>query len=236
VFFPLPHKRKACQKRDTVWSAIKVLKVWSSGRRVEIECPVTNWNGGTALDTQAGEVTQLLLELRKGDKTAEAKLISLVYSELRRLARHCMQGERSGHSLQATALVHEAYLRLTGMQNLHWQNRAQFFAISARVMRRILVDSARARGARKRGGSQNALSFDEALVVSPSRPERFLALDEALNKLAEFDARQSQIVEMRFFGGLGEDEIGSLLGISARTVKREWRMAKAWLYEQLGTP
>jgi RNA polymerase sigma-70 factor, ECF subfamily len=113
-----------------------------------------------------------------------------------------MQGERPGHSLQATALVHEAYLRHTGMQALNWQNRAQFFAISAQVMRRILVDSARARCARKRGGSQNAISLDEALVVSPSRPEQLLALDDALNKLAELDPRQSKIVEMRFFGGL----------------------------------
>jgi RNA polymerase sigma-70 factor (ECF subfamily) len=176
------------------------------------------------------------MQLRQGNSNAEAKLIPLVYAELRRLARYCMRGEKEGHSLQPTALVHEAYLRLTNMQELDCRTRSQFFAISARVMRNILVDSARARTAEKRGGSQNTLSLDEAMVGSFSRPERFLALDEALNRLAELDQRQCQIVEMRFFGGLSEEDVGELLGISARTVKREWRVAKAWLYEQLRTP
>ena len=184
--------------------------------------------------SEQGDVTLLLGELRQGHRDAEAKLFQLVYDELHRLAKHYMRGERPGHSLQATALVHEAYLRLTRINDVDWQGRSHFFAVSAQAMRRILVDHARARCADRRGGPQEKVSLDEALVVSFERPEQFIALDEALNRLAELDARQARIVELRFFGGLSEEEAAAVLGISARTVKRDWQMAKAWLLKELG--
>lgn len=183
--------------------------------------------------SQPGEVTRLLKDFRDGDKDAEAKLVPLIYSELRRLAAYYMKGERQGHSLQPTALVHEAYLRLTGMRGIDWQNRSHFFAVAAQVMRRILIDHARAQRAKKRGGLWGQISFEEAQVAAFSRPEQLIALDEALNRLAELDARQSRIIELRFFAGLSEEETGEVLGISARTVKRDWRVAKAWLYDQI---
>jgi RNA polymerase sigma factor (TIGR02999 family) len=186
------------------------------------------------LASEQGDVTLLLGELRQGHRDAEAKLFQLVYDELHRLAKYYMRGERPGHSLQATALVHEAYLRLTRINDVDWQGRSHFFAVSAQAMRRILVDHARARCAERRGGPQEKVSLDEALVVSFERPEQFIALDEALNRLAEFDARQARIVELRFFGGLSEEETAAVLGISARTVKRDWQMAKAWLLKELG--
>lgn len=189
---------------------------------------------GCLLESEQGEVTLLLGELRQGHRDAEAKLFQLVYDELHRLAKYYMRGERPGHSLQATALVHEAYLRLTRINDVDWQSRSHFFAVSAQAMRRILVDHARARCADRRGGAQEKVSLDEALVVSFERPEQFIALDEALNRLAEFDARQARIVELRFFGGLSEEEAAAVLGISARTVKRDWLMAKAWLLKELG--
>jgi len=180
-----------------------------------------------------GDVTRLLREFREGDKGAEAKLITLIYGELRRLAAYYMRGERSGHSLQPTALVHEAYVRLAGIRGIDWQNRSHFFAVAAQVMRRILIDHARAHRSNKRGGSWSEVTFDEAQHLSFSRPEQFIALDEALNRLAELDVRQSQIVELRFFAGLSENETAEVLGISTRTVKRDWRVAKAWLYDQI---
>jgi len=183
--------------------------------------------------SQPGEVTQLLIDLRAGNRDAEAKLIPLVYTELRRLAGYYLRGERVDHTLQPTALVHEAYIRLTKLHEVDWQNRSHFFATAATVMRRILVDHARAQQADKRQALHNAISLEDALVVSPGRSEELVALDEALDRLAQLDPRQSKIVEMRFFGGLSEEETGSVLGISARTVKRDWRIAKAWLYDQL---
>ncbi len=185
------------------------------------------------METQPGEVTLLLAELQKGNKKAEEKLIPLVYGELRRLAAHYLRGERQGHTLQPTALVHEAYLRLTQMQDVNWQNRSHFFALAAQLMRRILVDHARANRAKKRGGSNEALSLDDAIVFSGPRSEQLIELDDALNRLAQRDSRQSRIVELRFFGGLSEEETGVLLGISTRTVKRDWRIAKAWLYQEM---
>jgi RNA polymerase sigma-70 factor (ECF subfamily) len=182
---------------------------------------------------EPGDVTQLLIELRAGDRDAEAKLIPLVYAELRRLAAHYLRGERPEHTLQPTALVHEAYIRLTKMRQVDWQNRSHFFATSANVMRRILVDHARARLANKREGLRDAISLEEALVVSPARSSELLALDEALDRLAKVSARQSKIVELRFFGGLSEEETGAVLGISTRTVKRDWRVAKARLYSEV---
>jgi len=180
-----------------------------------------------------GQVTQILRELQNGDKTAEARLIPIVYAELRRLAGYYLRGERSGHTLQPTALVHEAYIRLTGMQGVEWQGRSHFFAVSAHVMRHILVDHARAQAATKRGGDWEPVTLDEARAVSLSRPEQFVALDEALQRLSAMDARQSRIVELRFFGGLTEEEIAEVLGLSTRTIKRDWRLARAWLYDQI---
>lgn len=180
-----------------------------------------------------GEVTQLLLELKHGNREAEKQLIPLVYKELRRIASRCLRKEKAGHLLQPTALVHEAYLRLTHLQKIDWQGRSHFFAISATLMRRILVDQARFDETEKRGGGFDFISLDDALLPSPKRSVQIVAIDEALTRLAEFDERQSKIVELRFFAGMSEEETGSVLGISARTVKRDWRLAKAWLYQEL---
>jgi RNA polymerase sigma-70 factor, ECF subfamily len=180
-----------------------------------------------------GEVTSLLIELHGGSKSAEERLIPLVYGELRRLAASYLRRERGDHTLQPTALINEAYLRLVEMQDLDWQSRSHFFAIAARLMRRILIDHARAHRARKRGGSGESLNLDDVIVFNPRRSEQFLALDEALERLAKFDPRQGQIVELRFFAGFSEEETAKLLNISPRTVKRDWRMAKAWLHKEL---
>jgi RNA polymerase sigma-70 factor (ECF subfamily) len=185
------------------------------------------------MNTVAGEVTELLLQLRSGKRDAESQLIPLVYSELRSLAAHYLRAERKDHTLQPTALVHEAYIRLIKLQEVDWQSRAHFFAMSATVMRRILVDHARAQNAKKREGYQHAVSLDEALVFSSPRARELLDLDEALDQLAKINSRGSRIVELRFFGGLSEEETGQVLGISARTVKRDWRIAKAWLYKEV---
>lgn len=180
-----------------------------------------------------GEVTHLLLELRQGNKEAEGRLIPLVYNELRRIAGIYLRREAPDHSLQPTALVHEAYLRLTDIKEVDWQSRSHFFAVSATLMRRILVDHARASHARKRGNGWDAVSLNDAILPSPQRAPEILALDEALSKLAALDQRQSKIVELRFFAGMSEEEAGKVLGISERTVKRDWRVAKAWLFKEL---
>ena len=180
-----------------------------------------------------GEVTNLLIELKNGNREAESRLMPLVYGELRRLAGLYMRGERPGHTLQATALVHEAYLRLVGYEDVDWQNRAHFFGVAANLMRRILVDHARAKQAKKRGGGDQKVSLDQAVLVRPEAPEQFLALDEALERLAKRDPRQARIVELRYFGGLSEEETAEVLEISVRTVKRDWNVARAWLYQQL---
>jgi RNA polymerase sigma factor (TIGR02999 family) len=185
------------------------------------------------LSTAPGEVTDILLELKRGNKEAEGRLIPLVYKELRRIAASHMRRESPDHSLQPTALVHEAYLRLIDIKEIDWQSRSHFFAVSATLMRRILVDHARASHARKRGSGWDAVSLDEALLPSPQRALEILALDDALDKLAALDERQSKIVELRFFAGMSEEEAGQALGISARTVKRDWRIAKAWLFKEL---
>jgi RNA polymerase sigma factor (TIGR02999 family) len=185
------------------------------------------------MGTEPGDVTMLLIELRAGNREAEAKLILLVYKELRRLASHYLRGERSNHTLQPTALVHEAYLRLIKIKEVDWQDRSHFFATAATVMRRILVDHARAQQAGKREGVRKAISLDEVFVSSPARCRELLALDDALEKLNQINARQSRIVELRFFGGLSEEETGAVLGISSRTVKRDWRVARAWLYNEV---
>lgn len=157
----------------------------------------------------------------------------LVYTELRRLARYYLSAERHGHTLQPTALVHEAYLRLTKLKEIDWQNRTHFFAVSATIMRRILVDHARTARAHKRGQGWDIVSLNEAALPPPARGPEILALDEALTRLALLDERQAKVVELRFFGGMNEDEAANALGVSSRTVKRDWRIAKAWLFKEL---
>jgi RNA polymerase sigma-70 factor, ECF subfamily len=179
------------------------------------------------------EVTQLLDDWSGGDEGALGKLIPLVQPELHRLAHHYMSRERTGHTLQTTELLDEAYLRLVSDPKRNWQNRTHFVAAAAQLMRRIIVDRARERRARKRGGGAVKVSLDDALLVTEKRSEELLALDEALEKLAVHDQRKSQIVELRYFGGLTMEEIAAFLELSQRTVRREWRMAKAWLYRTL---
>jgi RNA polymerase sigma-70 factor, ECF subfamily len=185
------------------------------------------------VSSEQGEVTRLLNDLRSGKREAEAELIPIVYKELRRLAAHYLRAERPDHTLQPTALVHEAYLRLTKIREVDWQSRSHFFATAASVMRRILVDHARQRRANKREGFRDAIGLEGVFVVSPARTSELLALDDALERLAKLNVRQSKIVELRFFGGMSEEETGSVLGISARTVKRDWRMARAWLHNEM---
>src|SRR5438046_5320429 len=177
--------------------------------------------------------TALLLAWNRGEADALDALLPVVYEELRRLAAHYLRGERVGHTLQATALVNEAYLRLIDVQKVQWQNRAHFFAMAARLMRRILVDAARARAYQKRGGGAPIVALEEALVVSNEPGRDLVALDEALTALAALDPRQSQVVEMRFFGGLSLDETAEALHVSRDTVKRDWKMAKLWLLREL---
>jgi RNA polymerase sigma factor (TIGR02999 family) len=179
------------------------------------------------------DVTALLLQLTQGNQAAAEQLIPVVYDELKRLARGYMRSERTDHTLQTTALVHEAYLKLVRQQRVSWQGRAHFFGIAAQLMRRILIDHARGRRRAKRGAAQGTLPLDEALCFSPERSEQLVRLDEALERLSKLDARQSRIVELRFFGGLSVEETSELLGISPKTVKRDWSVAKAWLHAEL---
>lgn len=179
------------------------------------------------------EVTQLLADWSRGDAAALDRLMPLVYEELRSLARHYLRRERAGHTLQTTALVNEAYLRLVGKPGAHWQNRAHFFAVSAQVMRHILVDHARGHARAKRGGALTRLSLDGAAEMSPERAGELLALDEALRALEEVDARRSRVVELRYFGGLSIEETAEVLQVKPITVSRDWRWAKAWLYRAL---
>jgi RNA polymerase sigma-70 factor (ECF subfamily) len=179
------------------------------------------------------EVTRLLVAWSSGDEAALEHLMPLVYDELRRLARRYMHSERPGHTLQTTALVNEAYLRLVHWRDVQWQNRAHFFAVSAQIMRRILVDFARSRDYAKRGGGAHQVSLDEAAIVPGGRGADLVALDEALNALAELDARQSRVVELRFFGGLSLEEIAEVLKVSVGTVRRDWSLARAWLHREL---
>ena len=183
--------------------------------------------------TQPHEVTQLLIEWRNGDRAALDKLMPLIHEELRRLAHHYMSRERPGHTLQTTALVNEAYLRLVNRKEVHWQNRAHFFAIAAQCMRSILVDHARGLAYAKRGGGARKTSLDEGMVVSQERAAEVVALDDALKELAALDPQQSRIVELRFFGGLTVEEAAEVLSLSPATIKREWSTAKAWLYREL---
>ena len=179
------------------------------------------------------DVTQLLIAWSNGDQAARDQLMSVVYEELHRLARRYMRRESPGHTLQTSALVNEAFVRLVDQRNVHWQNRAHFFGIAAQMMRRILVDYARSRSYAKRGGGKRALSLDEGLIVSEERSAEVVAVHEALEELAKFDVRKSQIVELRFFGGLTIDETAEVLGVSPGTVMSNWTVAKAWLRREI---
>ncbi len=178
------------------------------------------------------DITGLLLAWSDGDREALDELTPLVYRELKKLAGSYLRRERPGHTLQPTALAHEAYIKLIDQQHVRWQNRAHFFGIAAQAMRRILVDHARARMAEKRG-SGLAVSLDEAVDVSDQRADQLVALDEALKTLADLDPQQSRVVELKYFGGMTLEETAEVLGVSRATVIREWRMAKAWLYDEL---
>jgi RNA polymerase sigma factor (TIGR02999 family) len=179
------------------------------------------------------EVTRLLKNWRNGDESALDQLMPLVYDELHRMAARYMRRERAGHTLQTSALVNEAYLRLVGRRDIEWQNRAHFFAVAAQVMRRLLVDYARGRKYAKRGGDRIQVTLDEGAGSSKGQPAEVLALHEALEKLAAVDRRKSQLVELRYFGGMSVEETAEVLGVSGITVKREWLKAKAWLYREI---
>jgi len=178
-------------------------------------------------------ITQLLAKWRDGNQSALDELYPLVYDELHRLARRYMSRERKGHTLQTTALINEAYVRLVDQKNVHWANRSHFFAISAQIMRRILIDHARRHLYAKRGGGAQQVSLEEVAAITPNVSRELVRLDEALKSLAEMDPRRSQVVELRYFGGLNNEEIAGVLNISANTVTRDWNMARAWLYQQL---
>ena len=182
------------------------------------------------------DVTLLLKQLSEGNRNVLDDLVPVVYGELRRLAASYMRRERPDHTLQTTALVHEAYLQLVGQERAHWENRSQFFGVAAQLMRRILVDHARAHGAAKRGGAATKISFDDAIVLAHEQTGDLVAIDELLTRLAAIDPQQVRIVELRFFSGLSVDETAQVMGISDRTVKRDWAMAKAWLLRGLRAP
>ena len=185
------------------------------------------------METSSPLVSQLLQRWSAGDAAALDELLPLVYDELRRMAHRYMQQQSAGHTLQTTALIHEAYLRLAGQEEKHWENRAHFFGVAAQAMRHILVDYARARHSAKRGGAARAVSLEEAAFVSDERTGELVALDEALIELARLSPRQSRVVELRYFGGLSVTEAADLLQVSSDTVTRDWNQAKAWLYRAL---
>jgi RNA polymerase sigma factor (TIGR02999 family) len=183
--------------------------------------------------TSTSFITQRLIAWNNGDAEALEELMQVVYNELRRLANHYLRSERPEHTLQPTALVHEAYIRLADQRQVRWQNRAHFFGVAAQMMRRVLVDHARANHRAKRGGAAHKLSFDEAMYLQGSQDAQVVALDEALSRLKAIDSRKSDVVELRYFGGLSVDETAEVLGVSPHTVMRDWNMAKAWLYQEI---
>jgi len=185
------------------------------------------------METSADSVSQLLHRWSDGDQAALDQLMPLVYEELRRMARRHMWHQPSGHTLQTTALIHEAYLRLVGQSEKQWESRAHFFRVAAQAMRHILVDYARARHASKRGGEARVVSLEEAAMVSEERAAELVALDDALGELARLSPRQSQVVELRYFGGLSVTEAAEVLKVSSDTVTRDWNLAKGWLYREL---
>jgi RNA polymerase sigma factor (TIGR02999 family) len=183
--------------------------------------------------THQHQITQLLAEWSDGNQSALDKLYPLVYEELHRLARRYMSRERKGHTLQTTALINEAYVRLVDQRNVHWANRSHFFAISAQIMRRILIDHARRHAYAKRGGGAQQVSLEEVAVVAREQSAEILRLDEALKILAKMDPRRCHVVELRYFGGLNNEEIAGVLKVSENTVTRDWNLARAWLHQQL---
>jgi RNA polymerase sigma factor (TIGR02999 family) len=188
---------------------------------------------GLAIEARSAEITGLLKAWSSGDKAALGQLAEHVYPEFRRMARRYMKNERQGNTLQATAIIHEVYLRLVEVTHVEWHARAQFFAMAAQMMRRILVDAARARGSRKRGGTAPKMNLDETAVLSPAPDRSILALDDALTAFSRVAPRQAKVVELRYFGGLTEEEIVAALNISPRTARRDWHLAKAWLRREL---
>ena len=188
---------------------------------------------GLSIDAPSAEITKLLKAWGGGDEAALAQLADCVYPELRRMARRYMKNEGQGNTLQATAIVHEVYLRLVDVTKVDWQARAQFFAMAAQMMRRILVDAARARGSQKRGGAVAKVNLDETVVLSPAPDRSILEVDEALTAFSLVAPRQAKVVELRYFGGLTEEEIVAALNISPRTVRRDWDLARAWLLREL---
>jgi RNA polymerase sigma factor (TIGR02999 family) len=185
--------------------------------------------------TTSTAITDVLLQARGGDPAVVDRLFAAVYDELRRVAHHALLGERPGHTLGTTGLVHETYFKLVDQSRVEWHDRAHFFGVAARAMRQILVDYARRRGALKRGGRVEVLALEEGLVAAEERAEAFLAVDDALTRLAAHDAGMAQVVECRFFAGLTEEETAESTGTSLRTVQRQWRRAKAWLYQELAS-
>jgi RNA polymerase sigma factor (TIGR02999 family) len=183
--------------------------------------------------SESQEVTLLLSALTHGDEGAASKLMPVVYNELRRLAGSYMRRERADHTLQATALVHEAYIRLIDQRSVNWQSRAHFFGVSAQLMRRILIDHARGHTREKRGGDQKKVSLEDVVLFAERQADELLAVDDSLNALAKIDPRQARVVELRFFGGLSVEEAADVLGVSPKTIKREWSVAKAWLAADL---
>ena len=183
--------------------------------------------------TPQHQITQLLAEWSEGNQSALDELYPLVYEELHRLARRYMSRERKGHTLQTTALINEAYVRLVDQRNVRWANRSHFFAISAQIMRRILIDHARRHAYAKRGGGAKQVSLEEAAIVAPDQALELVRLDEALKTLAKMDERRCHVVELRYFGGLSNEEIAGVLKVSENTVTRDWNLARAWLYQQL---
>jgi RNA polymerase sigma-70 factor (ECF subfamily) len=181
------------------------------------------------------KVTELLCELSGGNRAVVDELTPLIYQELKRIAGRQLRNERPGHTLQATALVHEAYLKLVDQRDVSWQNRAHFFGIASQIMRRILMDYAKSAQREKRGGGMHKTSLDEALVVAEDRSSDLVQIDQALSRLEALDSRQAKVVELRFFGGLNVEETAEAMGISTPTVKREWAMAKAWLHRELAS-
>lgn len=179
------------------------------------------------------DITLILSRISSGDAAAEEALIPQIYPELRKRAAQCLRNERPDHTLQPTALVNEVYVRLLGRHKVEWQSRSHFFAVASRVIRRILVDHARERGAQKRGGGIRVLDLDDVVVLADKQSELVLAVHSALERLSKLDERQAQVVEMKFFGGLTEEEMALVLGVSVRTVKRDWVMARAWLHSEL---
>jgi RNA polymerase sigma factor (TIGR02999 family) len=179
------------------------------------------------------DITRALAELAKGGREGLDHLLPVVYDELYRLARRQLRDERADHTLGATALVHEAYIKLSGLDRMHWQNRAHFMAVAAQAMRRVLVNHATARGAQKRGGKLERVALDDVIVLTAERAEELIALDDALNRLAERDPRQARVIECRFFAGMSIEETAEALGVAPVTVKRDWTLARAWLHREL---